>query len=54
MLYAKNFKIGCAILKLAANFEISNLRSAVLKLRKFATCVEYIYNTVHLYNPTLL
>ena len=35
-------KLRCAISKLVSNFAISNLRSAISKLRKFANCAEQI------------
>ena len=39
----RNVQSGCTISKLVCNFAISNLRSAISKLRKFANFVEHIH-----------
>jgi len=43
-----SLKIGCAILRLARNFGILRMRSAISRLRKFLDCTEHIHVHVHL------
>ena len=43
---SKLHKLGHAILKLACDFTISNLQSAISKLRKFANCAEHIHRYI--------
>ena len=39
----RSLKIGCAILRLACNFWILQMRSAISRLHKFLDCVGHIY-----------
>ena len=44
---AAQFRNRIPLSKLVCNFVLSNLRSTILKLRKFANCTEHIYSAVH-------
>ena len=39
----RSLQIGCAISRLARNFGILRMRSAISRVRKFLDCVEHIY-----------